>query len=350
MTPLVVVFPGDLDTPSGGYRYDRAMVRGLRAMGRAVTLVSLDGDYPQVDQAGSAAAIDRLAHLPAGARVVVDGLALGALPALADVAAGRYELIGLVHHPLADETGLSDAWRERFLAQERRVYPACARLIVTSRFTARRLVEGFGVAPTAVHVVEPGTDAAPVAAGCGSPVRLLSVGSLIPRKGHAVLLDALAPLAGLDWRLDIVGSLEADPATADALVAQCRSLRLDDRVRFLGACDSDTLAGHYHQADLFVLASHYEGYGMVFNEALARGLPVVTTTGGAIADTVPADAGLLVPPGDVQALRTALEGLLTDASLRQRYRAGALRARDRLVGWPQAVQAFARAVDDGDGR
>ena len=197
-----------------------------------------------------------------------------------------------MHHPLADETGLDAARRARFAALERAALAACAGVVVTSAFSARRL-EAYGVAPARVRAVPPGTDPVPLAAGPEpeDPPLLLSVGTVTPRKGQRVLAAALARLAALPWRCVCAGSLERDPGYAAEVTAFARETGLGDRLRFAGECGAAELDRLYHRASLFVLPSYYEGYGMALAEALARGLPVVSTTGGAIPHTVPADAG-----------------------------------------------------------
>lgn len=349
---LHLLLPGTPEALTGGTRYDVRIAEGLRGLGWDVDLLSLDAGFPMPSASALAAAEAVLAGLPDGALTVVDGLAFGAMPELAARQAERLRLVALVHHPLALETGLDAAAAARLQAAETDALSYARRVVVTSARTGRLLAD-YGVPAGRVRVVEPGTDPAPPARGSvsagegaapGGPIRLLCVGSVTPRKGYDVLLAALGGLGHLDWRLDCVGSLTRDPATAAALRERIHTLGLDGRVRLLGEVDAAALAGCYARADLFVLASRFEGYGMAFAEALARGLPVLGTTGGAVVDTVPADAGLLVAPGSVDALRRALARLLTEPELRGRLAAGATRARARLPDWPTAAARFAEAV------
>jgi len=282
--------------------------------------------------------------VPDGELVLIDGLALGALPDEAAAHAWRLALVGLVHHPLALETGLDAARAAAFEDSERRALAAVRHVIVTSRATAATLAR-YDVAPDRVTTVEPGTDPAPVARG-GSPgtVALLSVATVTPRKGYALLLDALAAVPSDDWRLRCAGSLDRDAATTAAVRVRLSDARLADRVEFVGDMDADQLAVEYDRADAFVLATLYEGYGMVVAEALARGLPIVSTATGAIPDLVGDAAGIVVAPGDVAALADALSRVISDAALRARLAAGARRVRDRLPTWTDAVAAMARAL------
>ncbi len=345
---LHIVVPGPIDQQTGGYIYDRRMVEGLRARGWRVDVHSVAGAFPADDAGAGARLAAALAGLPDGARVLIDGLALGGLPAPVHAERARLRVLALVHHPLADETGLDAPRRARFEALERAALAACAGVLVTSEFTARRL-EAYGVALDRVRAVRPGTDPAPLADGPepGDPPLLLSVGSVTPRKGQRVLAAALARLGDLPWRCVCAGSLERDPGYAAEVTAFARETGLGDRLRFAGECGAAELDRLYHRATLFVLPSYYEGYGMALADALARGLPVVSTTGGAIPHTVPADAGVLVAPGDEAALAGALERLLVEPDGAERRRTLAAAARRRageLADWPESASRFAEAI------
>ena len=345
VTELVV--PGSLDTRTGGYGYDRRLVAALRADGQRVRVHELPGDYPWPDERARTAASEAFARIDDGARVVVDGLACGALPEVVRDAARRLCLFALVHHPLAAESGLTADTATLLHDGERRALGAVVGTITTSTATARALVEDYGVDARRLRTVPPGTDAAPEARGStDGTTRLLCVATLTARKGHVTLVEALARLARRDWRLICVGSATRDPATADALAARIAALGLDDgRIILEGEVDETTLDARYAEADLFVLATRYEGYGMVFDEALARGLPIVASGDGAVSDTVPDDAGLLVPPDDVDALHAALSRWFDEADLRETLRRGARRARGGLRSWASTGRAFAEALD-----
>jgi glycosyltransferase involved in cell wall biosynthesis len=348
-----VVVPGAIDTRTGGYGYDREIVAGLERRGWIVRVHEIPGSFPHPSAEARAAAAAALAALPDGAPVVIDGLALGALPDEAAREAARLRLIALVHHPLADETGLPAAARARLEASERRALEAARHVVVTSRRTAAAL-DRYGVAPESITVIEPGTDPAPQArgsAGGGSgsgTVELLCVATLVPRKGHDVLVRALAAMREAAWHLTCVGGLDRDEAWAAAVRAQAAASGLASRVAFAGELDRAPLDVRYDAADVFVLPTWYEGYGMAVAEALARGLPVVSTATGAIADLVGDDAGLLVPPGDAEALTRALSSVVTDAALRERLAGGARRARGRLRSWDDAAGQMARTIEGVD--
>ena len=345
MPALDLVQPGDPSTLTGGYIYNRRLLEALAAGGWSTRLHRLSSSFPQPTPLALEEARRVLAAIPARRLVLVDGLALGGLAELLEREAQRLCLIALVHHPLAMETGLSAATAAALQRAERRALAAVRGVMVTSRATARALA-AYAIPASRIGVVEPGTDPAPAARGSGAgALELLCVATVTPRKGHAVLVEALSSLIQHDWRLTCVGSLHRCPATVAALRRQISTLGLGERVRLLGEVDSATLAACYDRADVFVLASYHEGYGMALAEALAHALPVVSTQAGAIPETLPAGAGLLVPPGDSRALAAALARLLQEPGLRERLREGAASARSRLPDWEQAGSCFTAQID-----
>lgn len=339
---LTFIVAGDPAQLTGGYIYDARIVAGLRARGWTVEVVGLDGQFPLPDARARAALSAALAALPEGTLVVIDGLAMGGMPEVVAAHGGRLHMVALVHHPLADETGLDEAGREAFLRSEAAALARVGRVVATSRYTARRLA-ALGLA-AAADVVAPGVEPAPLARAEGAVPHLLCVASVIPRKGHEVLVAALATLRELDWTCECIGSLGRDPAHAARLMDRVEALGLGARLRWCGEQAADALRQAYVGADVFVLPSYYEGYGMVIDEALAHGLPVLTTTGGALAETLPPGAGLQVPPGDAMALAAALRRLIGEPELRRDLREGARRARLAQRGWKDAAAEFDRVL------
>lgn len=302
--------PGDISTPTGGYRYDRRVMEELRLLGWNMRHLPLPGDFPAPSEASLHETERLLGTTPKNALIFFDGLALGALPSeMLDRVPRRY--IALVHHPLALETGVSKERAEVLARLEREALKRVLHVVVTSQPTADLLVQDFGVARDRITVAEPGTESVNRARG-DKTIRLLGVGSITPRKGFDTLVAALSKIADLGWECRIAGSLDRDLTATENLRREIAEANLQDRAHLLGALTDEALANEYDRATLFVLPSHFEGYGMAFTEAMARGLPIVACEGGAVTTTVPADAGEFVAPGDAKALAEKLRWLLTN--------------------------------------
>src|SRR5262245_56763825 len=189
---IVFIVPGPLETQTGGYAYDRRMVRGLRGRGWFVDVRELDGSFPRPSPETLNQAAHVLESIADGTIVVIDGLAFGAMPAEVERAASRLRVIGLIHLPLSAEVGLEPAEAMRLKVSERRAI-AAASPVITTRKTTSALLVSDGVPATRIAVVEPGTDRAPLARGPGAgPLQLLCVATLNQGKGHDILFDALA--------------------------------------------------------------------------------------------------------------------------------------------------------------
>lgn len=341
---LYFVFPGRLDTPTGGYHYDRRLIQELRHLGLNVETIALSDQFPYPDAHALEEAQSALAALPDGAPVIIDGLAFGVLDELAEAEAQRLNLIALCHHPLALESGIDPTEQKRFQAAENRTLNAARSVLVTSEHTRQILISQFSIPAGKVVVALPGTDPTPFSPCSGDPPRLLTLASLIPRKGHDVLIDALATLADLPWQARFVGSRDLDPAWSEGLRQQVNRLGLQTRIQMAGAVDD--IAAEFQNADLFVLPSRFEGYGMVFAEALAAGLPIVAARAGAVPDVVPESAGVLVPPDDTTALAAAMRSLLTRQDQRRALQTGAQVAAGELPTWTDTARRVAQLIKD----
>ena len=340
---LHFIIPGDLASATGGYVYDRHLIEGLRALGWRVTIHSLDGSFPRPTRAALAHARHVFGSLPERACVLIDGLALGALADLVEAHRHRLTLVALMHALLA-ETDIAPAAANSLQQPELRALQCVQHVIVTGS-SIRQALSECDIGAASLSLVEPGTAQASVARRDGQPaVELLCVATVSDGKGQELLLEALAPLAGLSWHLTCVGSLTRSPATVSRLRDRLQQLRLAERVKLVGEVPHDALSDFYHAADLFVLATQRESYCMAVAEALAHGLPVISTLTGAIAELTAGDAALLVTPGDLEGLRAALERVLTQPELLQSLRRGALTARARLTPWSRSCARISRLL------
>lgn len=343
MKRFAFAVPGDLSTPTGGYAYDRRMIAELGRLGWQIDIVDLGEGFPFPSDATRKTAHALLLNIPSDRVVVVDGLALGVLP---ETARKLDRLVALVHHPLAVESGISVKQAENLRASEQAALSAARHVVVTSAATARQLTTYYDVPTGRITVVRPGCDrGTPAQRRQDGTVRLLSVGAVVQRKGYDVLVAALATLPDLPWSLAIAGDCTRSPKTAAQLTADIERRGIGERIAVLGAVSPERLSELYAGADLFVLASRFEGYGMAYAEAIAHGLPVIGTTAGAIPGTVPSNAGLLVAPDDVSALAKGLRRLIGDTDERQRFAHAAQAAATRLPTWPESAQVFSHALE-----
>jgi len=346
---VLFLVPGDPGQRTGGYRYVSQLVKALTVKGWKASVEGLGGQFPVPDAVAESAMDQRLSDCENGATVVLDGLAMGGLPAVVEKHATRLTLVALVHHPLADETGIRDDHKTFLFESEIRALAAVSRVITTSHHTARRLSD-FNVAPDIIHVIEPGTDRSPSPAkpaGQGpeqSELRLLCVAGLSPRKAQHQLVQALSALTHLPWHCALAGSTERNPEYSQQVVDQIQSLSLEGRITLSGELDEQALLDHYRSADLFVLPSLYEGYGMVIDEALAAGLPVITTDGGALANTGNRPGVRQYPAGSVDDLRDCLNAYLSDRQMLQGLTDAARHTSRSIRQWSEAAEEFTAAM------
>lgn len=368
MSTVHVVVPGDIDDPavvSGGNAYDRRVCRDLPGTGWAVRELALAGTWPRPGAAARAALSAALASLPQNAVVLVDGLVACGVPDIVGPHARRLRLVVLVHLPLGDEAGLSADGAAELARLERRTLHAASAVVATSRWAARRLAGQHGLGAGRVHIVSPGVDPAPPAPGTDGAAGLLCVGSITVTKGQDLLVEALATVTGLRWHTDLVGPLTRDPAAVAAVRRAIERHGLGERIRLTGPRTGPELAAAYAAADLLVLPSRAESYGMVLTEALARGIPVLAAAVGGVPETLGHDPngpgpprpgsvdtvpGILVPPADVTALAVALRRWFGEPVLREDLRRRARQRRRTLHGWEVTARCLAGVLEQSGTR
>lgn len=338
----VFAIPGDMHRRTGGFIYESTVLANLRALGHDIAHLQLPASFPDATPADIAWTVDHLRAIPADVPVLLDGFVPATVSAkgLATIAA---PLVPIIHHPLGLETGLSPERAAFLLKSERAALRHATRIVVPSPHTARILSADFGVDAARIDVAPPGFDAVDGPQSQLDPPMILSVGILAARKGHDVLLDALSRLRDLDWQAQIVGGVH-DKAVAAALTRQVQQLELSQRVMFRGVLSQPEVRAAYCTASIFALATRYEGYGMVFGEAMQRGLPIVTCRTGAVPDTV-GDAATLVPVDDPQAFAAALRELLNQPKSYDRLAARATRAARALPTWRDTALRIAQTLE-----
>jgi glycosyltransferase involved in cell wall biosynthesis len=332
---VTFLVPGNFPPTTGAIVYDNRLAGALRDLGHETTIIPIAGQHPLPDDAARASAAAVLAeHSGGNALIIIDGFCLYAFDGL-DGRLGH--AIGLVHHPISGEPNLPDAERAVFAAAEARLIPSLRRVLVPSADVAARIA----TLHARVDVLAPGMPDVGRSVGSGGPsCHLIAVGSLIPRKGHDVVLRALAGLPDLDWRLTLIGDGGIDPVHATTLHALADSLGIAARVTFAGSCGGDEMETFWRSADIFVSGSDYEGYGMAVAEAVRRGIPLAVTTGAAATDVIPATCSAVVPPRDYVQLTKALRRLVFSTPLRRALSDAAWDAGRALPTWQDQANRF----------
>ena len=335
----------DRDEPTGGNVYNRALIAELGALGIDVRLQKLAGPWPDGDASTHLGLARALRATPA---CLVDGIvACGSPDVVAAAVESGHAVTIVVHLPISDELGLEPARRQRFALLESKAVHAASGVLCSSRWAAVEVARRYGRSDVGVAI--PGVTPAAVARGSldsGLP-HLLSLASLTPTKDQLTLVRALAQLADLPWTADLIGSDLADPGYAVQVRTEIAAAGLAERITVPGILVGQALDQKWDTADLLVLTSRIETYGLVVVEALARGIPaVVSADTGAVealregATTERAEApGTGVRAGDPQSLSVVLRRWLTEPMLRHSWRQVALARRDTLPGWQQTAEA-----------
>jgi glycosyltransferase involved in cell wall biosynthesis len=328
MTVHFLVPAGFAERPSGGNVYDRRVQAGLVGLGRDVV----------THEVGSERDVAAVApRVPDSAVVLVDSLVASWAADVLLAEAARLRLVALVH--MAFES-----------PGERELLAACSALVTTSAWSRRWLVEHHRLDAARIHVATPGVDMADPAPGTEAGSELLCVASLVAAKGHDVLLAALGTIADLDWRCTLVGRLDLDPDFVDELHKATADTGIADRVVFAGALPHDDVQAAYARADVLVLPSRGESYGMVVTEALAHGLPVVASSVGGVPEALGhgedgSTPGMLVRPDDAAALAGGLRRWLEGPRRRRRLRRSAGLRRLTLTSWSRTTAQVAGALE-----
>ncbi|SOB75123.1 Glycosyltransferase involved in cell wall bisynthesis [Marinobacter sp. LV10R510-11A] len=362
-TALHFIVPGDPNQNTGGYRYVRKLIEALNQAGATAEVTGLPGRFPKPDGIATHGMDSLLSQFADGSWVILDGLAMSAMPSTLEKHAQRLRLVALIHHPLADETGLSLSEQDWFFEREEKALRIVRDVFTTSAFTASRLAD-YGVDAGRIQTAEPGVES-PAGNALASDTeifgkkheaqaskapKILCVAHLSPRKAQGHLVDALAGLKGLEWHCTLAGSCERDPVYANGVRQQVQESGLGGRIDFAEEVEEQQLASLYREADLFVLPSLYEGYGMVIDEALAARLPVISSDGGALKHTGNRPGVLLYRAGDTDALQASLRTWLGDSAALEHARELAAAESRNIRSWADTASLFLQGLGYFDQR
>jgi glycosyltransferase involved in cell wall biosynthesis len=345
MSPtLTYLISADYARTTGGWIYNERLLRELAGLGWRIDRIELPAGFPDPSPETIAAADAVLDTLPAQTLVLADQVVLSPLAAVlkahADLAFAM-----IMHHPQLLEGSRPAAVAARMDAQERAALVHMTKVIATSRATAEQMTGLYGVAPSRLITAEPGTDPQTPSPGSGGPgLHLISLGSVIPRKRHELIVDALAGLADLDWRFTIAGNLTREPAHVTMLRQRIDAAGLSHRIDLAGELSGPDLDDLWRRADLYVASSRHEGFGMAIAEAVARSIPVVSTRSGAVGSWLDPRASILVEPDDVVTMAMEMQRVLTEPGVLQSLRDGAGEARANLATWPQSAAKVSEAL------
>jgi len=319
--------------------YDRRVMALMPSLGVSAHYLNLPGLYPNPSKDDLDKARELLNATPPAAKLVIEGLAMGVMPGEL-LAPLSNRIIALVHQPLADRSDLDDKQRDELFIKERSALRHARSLITLSTATRDRLIEKYSIDASIITIAEPGTDPAPRASGTGTPLQLLAVGAILPRKKYNLLLEALIPLSHLDWRLTIVGAKDRDQACVEALIGKIANAGLSERISLPGVVVPATLERLYDGADIFVQPSHLDLYGTALSEAMVRGLPIISAQDNNSTLT----ATLNVPFDDEAALQDALARLLQNRKLRRQLADAAWDIGRKLPTWNETARRIGAVI------
>jgi glycosyltransferase involved in cell wall biosynthesis len=343
---VAFVTVGDTSRLTGGYLYHARVFAGLREEGIEVEEIVASGASP-AEQEEAASRLGARLDPRRFDVVVVDALARITCAPWLDGWRATRPLVAMIHELPSVAAGFGVVREQEFEEPLLRA----DRLIAVSDH-GRSILRSRGVPAERIRIVSPGFDHLPPpdpsaerSARDDTPVRSLCVAQWLPRKGILDLVRAWTVRERPGATLEFIGETDADPAYAAAVRAAVADAP-DPSIYVKGPVDDATLAVVYAAADLFVLPSRYEGYGIVYAEALAHGLPIVACDVGPISELVGEEAALLVPPGDSKTLSGALDLLLQDSTLRSQMSSAARRRVEHLPRWKDTVVGFRRVLEE----
>jgi glycosyltransferase involved in cell wall biosynthesis len=340
---LYFLITGNLHSLTGGYLYNTHMINGLKEKGYTVNVLATDWQWKDIDELEKICRYN-LEKLPHGTCIVVDSLILASLHQIIQEFRKRLIFLGLIHLPSSYDilSGVQgELAREELIALDH-----VRQVIVTGRFTFDLLCHA-GLNPVKIRIVEPGTDLFPRKKRYKAvPSELLCISNYSSLKAQDMMIRALYRLADRDWTLHLYGSMDRDREYTASVRSLIQQLKMEHRIYMHGIVERDEISGVFLNADLFLLPSLFESYGMVLTESLAHGIPVVTTLAGNLPCTVPAGMGLLIEPGNEEQLAEAICSLFDDPKKYSNLCAAASQYFRQVRSWEKAVTDFEMIIRD----
>lgn len=347
---------GSLETVTGGFVYDRKLVEYLQSNGDSVEI------FPIPWRTYSRHLLDNFSGslLRSLSRATLDVLLQDELnhPSLFRInnrlRQAGYPIVSVVHHLRCSE--IRPAWQNRLYSVIEKRYLLTVDGFVFNSLTTRETVEGLIGGGKPAVVAYPGRDRDVSAlsrelvqarAMEPGPIRLLMVGSLIPRKNLHTLLNALASLPSDIWRLEVVGSLETDPQYARQVKDKIEAQSLGDRVNLLGILTGRGLAERYSSSQILANPSSYEGFGLVYLEGKSYGLPALASTTGAAHEVITHGLdGFLVSPSRPEIMAQHILELHRDRAKLARMSLAALERYEAYPTWEASAKTIRSFLRD----
>lgn len=337
---LHFLIPGDINTLTGGYVYNKYIIEGLKTLGYVVNLHQLAGDFPFPSKQSMVECYSIFSDIPAREPIFIDSLAFGPMHKIIGKYFGKNPVIAIMHLPLPKNPNFSPAQKDKLYLQEKNSLGFATCIVAVSEFT-KQLILDYGIDSNKIVVINPGVIDIPRKATYPNfPKNLLCVGSYLPGKGQLLLIQALSELIEMKWTLAMYGIQDFDANYVKQIQNSIEKTQLTERVFMNPPIAGKVLTNAYLHADLFVLPSLFENFSMALNDALYCGIPVVTTDGGGIPFSVPKDMGVFVPKGNAKELKYALANILTDSMLYKNLYVAASNYYKTANTWEKSIKLF----------
>ena len=335
---------GDINSLTGGHLYNRHMVEGLKQKGHRVKVLRLD-ESTILTHAIELKSSSYFNTLPPGSCVLIDSLVLGNIPGALKKYSEKLTFIGLIHLPLTYNP-LPGKNRKHIATREVKAMMFTRHLVVTGRFTLRMLMEA-GISHEKISLIEPGVENYPRKRYYADlPSVLLCISNYSQIKDQLLLVRAINKLRYNKWTLHMYGNTNTEKPYVTRLKSIIANKKMNDRILLHDSIDRNNISEAFLASDLFVLPSRFETYGMVLTEALAHGLPVVTTNSGNIPDTVPQTMGVFTEPGNLDSLVSAITLLFTNSQHYQSLCMAASGYYRQAKTWQNSLDMLERLITD----